>query len=111
MKEVDPNGIDPHSPGAKLDAGKAEVLKYVIAYFPLALKGVSEVSAFGAKKYTYKGWETVPDGVDRYSEAMFRHLLKEQEGEEFDQDSGLLHAKQTAWNALARLELMLRAVK
>lgn len=107
-QETDPHGTDPHSPGAKLDAGKPEVLRFALAYFPNALRGVAEVSAFGAKKYTYMGWLTVPDGITRYTEAMGRHLMYELEGEEYDGDSGLLHAKQTAWNALARLELMLR---
>lgn len=106
--EIDPHGTDPHSPGAKLDAGKTAFVKYVIAYFPRALAAVAEVSAFGHQKYTYNGWSTVPEGVDRYTEAMARHLFAEMLGEEYDKDSGLRHAAQTTWNALARLELKLR---
>lgn len=47
----------------------------------------------------------VDDGIARYTDAMDRHNL---EGIESHDDSGLLHAAQVAWNALARLELMLR---
>jgi len=39
---------------------------------------------------------------------MYRHLLKEHIGEQRDKDTQLLHAAHAAWNALARLELMLR---
>ena len=39
---------------------------------------------------------------------MLRHLLAEMRGEDVDPDTGLLHAAHTAWNALARLDLMLR---
>jgi hypothetical protein len=38
---------------------------------------------------------------------MMRHLLQEPYTVR-DEDSGLLHAAQVAWNALARLELKLR---
>jgi hypothetical protein len=50
----------------------------------------------------------VERGIDRYTDAMLRHALAEGI-EEFDTESGLKHAAHTAWNALARLELMLRA--
>jgi hypothetical protein len=50
----------------------------------------------------------VPDGVNRYSNAMVRHLIKEGKGEFLDPDSSLPHAAHTAWGALARLELILR---
>jgi hypothetical protein len=69
---------------------------------------VSEISTFGAKKYAWAGWEKVDDGINRYSDAMMRHIFKEGMGEETDPDSGLLHAAHTAWGAMARLELILR---
>jgi hypothetical protein len=103
--ESDPTGRAPHEPGAKLDAGKAPVLRGLLAYFPRACRAVADVSAHGAGKYTWRGWETVPDGIDRYGDALVRHLLTE---DERDRDSGLLHAAHAAWNALARLELILR---
>ena len=38
---------------------------------------------------------------------MARHILLEGEGEVRDPETGMLHAAQAAWNALARLELYL----
>ena len=104
LNESDPTGRAPGTPGAKLDAGKAPMLRGVLCYFPLALEQVARVSEYGSKKYSWKGWESVPDGINRYGDALVRHLV--QEGE--DKDTGLLHASHAAWNALARLELMLR---
>ncbi len=92
----------------KYDAGKAPIFRGGLAYFPRAIAAVSEVSNFGASKYAWKGWENVPDGINRYSDAMVRHLAYEGKGEVLDPDSGLLHAAHCAWNSLARLELMLK---
>ena len=107
MAERDPLGLDPHAPGAKLDAGKTRV-GLVLGGFANALEQVARVGTFGANKYSDDGWLFVPEGKVRYTDAMLRHFLAECQGEVYDQDSGLLHAAQTAWNALARLELMLR---
>lgn len=109
MTEADPNGIPPKQAGAKLDAGKAPVMRGVVQYFPRALTLVAGISLFGATKYTWNGWESVPDGVNRYSDAMGRHLVGEAVDGPIDPETGLMHAAQVAWNALARLELMLRA--
>jgi len=107
VKEVDPYLKDQHEPGAKLDAGKNR-LGLVLLGFPRALQAVSEVGTYGAKKYTEGGWEKVPNGQQRYTDALLRHLLKEATGEELDPETEFLHAAHTAWNALARLELILR---
>lgn len=106
--EQDPLGRNPHEPGAKLDAGKVCAFRGAVDYFPRAIEQVAAVSTFGASKYAWKGWETVPEGFERYSDAMVRHLLAEGKGEATDSDSGLFHAAHAAWNALARLELLLR---
>lgn len=92
----------------KDDQGKAPVLKGAVAYFPRAIEGVATVSAFGATKYAWGGWRGVDNGLDRYSDAMVRHLVAEAKGEVLDPESGLLHAAHTAWNALARLELIIQ---
>lgn len=105
--ERDPNGKNPHDGGAKLDAGKNR-LGLVLGGFARALTEVGRVGTYGAGKYTEDGWITVPDGDARYTDAMLRHLLAEMRGEDVDPDTGLLHAAHTAWNALARLDLMLR---
>lgn len=92
----------------KYDGGKPSTYRGVVQYFPRAVNAVAEISTFGAKKYAWNGWEAVPDGIARYSDAMVRHLFKEGAGEDVDPDSGLLHAAHLAWGALARLELILR---
>ena len=107
LAESDPLGRNPNEPGAKLDAGKAPVFRGLLDYFPRACSAVAEVSEVGAKKYTWKGWETVPDGYNRYSDALARHLLKGTY-ELLDVDTNLTHAAHAAWNALARLELLMK---
>jgi hypothetical protein len=102
---VDPNGIPQHAPGAKLDSGKP--MGGLLVDFGRALLAVAEVGTYGAYKYTRGGWQHVPDGINRYTDALFRHLLLEQR-ELYDQESELLHAAHSAWNALSRLELILR---
>jgi hypothetical protein len=106
--EEDPTGADPHSKGAKLDAGKSPVFQGLFDYFPRACLHVADVSDVGAKKYTWKGWESVPNGYTRYSDALSRHLLKKGIEGDFDSDTMLLHDAHIAWNAMAILELKLR---
>ena len=108
MTEKDPRGTPPHHPGAKLDAGKTRA-GLVLGGFARALLEVSAVGTFGATKYTPHGWASVPNGIERYTDAMHRHLLAEATGERLDCDSGLAHAAHAARCALARLDLMLRA--
>lgn len=102
----DPSQIS--SGAVKYDGGKAPIYRGAVSYFPRAIGAVAQISAFGASKYAWKGWESVPDGFNRYSDAMVRHLAYEGQGEVLDPNSGLLHAAHAAWNALARLELLLK---
>jgi hypothetical protein len=106
--ELDPTGRDQHQPGAKLDAGKTRA-GLVINGFSRALMAVAEIGTYGANKYTPNGWMEVPNGVSRYTDAMHRHFLREASGEFYDPETSLPHAAHAAWNALARLELTLRA--
>lgn len=106
--EKDPSGKDQHEPGAKLDAGKLKV-GLVLGGFSKAIAAVVKVGTDGADKYTPDGWIHVEKGVERYTDAMLRHWL--QEHDEAVDASGSLHAAHLAWNALARLELMLRTPK
>lgn len=105
--ELDPDGKSPNEKGAKLDAGKNR-LSLIMFGFALALEEVGKVGTYGANKYTEDGWMSVNNGRKRYTDAMFRHLLREGSGEERDPDTELYHAAHTAWNALARLELTIR---
>lgn len=108
MPEKDPMGFDQHAPGAKLDAGKP--MASLLLDMSRALKAVAEVGTFGARKYTRGGWLEVPNGKERYTDALLRHLLEESSSTT-DKDSGLRHAAHAAWNALARLELELIAAE
>jgi hypothetical protein len=108
LKEIDPNGIGQHDIGAKLDKGKPDAS--LLGMFGKALLAVAEVGTYGAEKYTRGGWEGVSDGINRYTAAMLRHYFAERY-DIYDSDLPVLHAAQVAWNALARLELMLRENK
>lgn len=105
--ETDPHGIDAHTPGAKLDAGKVRP-GLVLGNFARALLAVSAVGTYGAAKYSDNGWVSVPNGIDRYDDAKMRHWLKDKIGEQVDPDTMLSHAAHEAWNALARLDLLIR---
>jgi hypothetical protein len=92
----------------KFDEGKPPMLRGVLHSFPRALEAVAFVSQYGLKKYgrddnSWHGWKLVPDGQDRYADALVRHLA----AHGYDEESGLLHAAHAAWNALAVLELLL----
>ena len=109
LKESDPNGIKAGEPGAKLDANKVPVTRGCFHYFPRALTAIAELSFIGARKYSWKGWEKVEDGIHRYSDALGRHELSIQDDfTRRDKDTGVLEATAVAWNAMARLELILR---
>ena len=102
--EFDPNGIDAHAPGAKLDAGKLRP-HLVLSGFAFAIEQVVKVGTDGAAKYSDNGWREVPDGAERYAEALERHLMKFRQGEIMDKQSGSPHLAHVAWNTLAVLEL------
>ncbi len=111
--ERDPSGKNAKEPGSKLDDGKPAIWQGLLSYFPRACLAVADVSTRVAKKYTWKGWESVPNGIERYGDAMARHQVKEGIEGLYDIGPGglgpdVLHAAQCAWNALARLELILR---
>lgn len=92
--------------GQKHDEGKP-MTGLMIRDFKNALNEVAKVSTFGCKKYgAPSGWQAVPDALNRYDDALARHLLA-QSGHPVDEESGLLHRAHLAWNALATLELML----
>lgn len=107
--EKDPTGKKHNEKGAKLDGGK--IMADLLVDFARALTEVARVSTMGALKYSRGGWQDVKDGPERYSAAMWRHLLKEKIEGRFDSESSdpkVRHAAQIAWNALARLDLTLR---
>lgn len=104
--EEDPAGLNPSvDMGAKLDANKPDMS--LLIDFGQALKEVAMVGTFGMKKYKRGSWLHVKDGIVRYTAADLRHIMAENH-EVYDKDSGLKHAAHHAWNALSRLELMIR---
>lgn len=105
----------------KMDAGKLPVMNGVFLRFPRAMQEIARVSAAGTTKYevpiTDMGYADVENGEDRYTDALGRHLLAQAlEGDVNVERGGalpaegvaLLHAAQAAWDALARLEIMLK---
>jgi len=99
------------TPTVKDSAGKIAVARGSLLRFPLALQAVAEVSTFGCRKYNAPlgdmGYLRVTDGYASYTDAIVRHLLDEQREVRNPQDGNVLHAAQVAWNALARLEILL----
>lgn len=108
-----------HEAGAKLDGEKPDAS--LLLDFSRALEQVALVGTYGRIKYTRGGWLSVPDGIIRYTAALIRHLFKLNTEGKFDQDpyydtpegaqfkNRIRHRAQVAWNALAALELELRA--
>lgn len=85
----------------RFNEGKAE-LSYMMS-LPKASAGVSAAFAMGAKKYARDNWKK---GLDRNQliDSALRHLTKSQNGEVFDEESGLDHLFHFAWNALVLAE-------
>lgn len=96
-----------HVKGAKDDSGKNRV-SLVLGGFAEAILEVCKVGTFGANKYTDNGWQSVPNGIARYEDALFRHFLAYKSGEFLDPESKLPHLAHCAWNALAVLSLNLK---
>ena len=92
----------------KHDQHKPPVAKGALCMFPRAIRAVADMSAHGAEKYSWYNWLTVPDAIERYGDALVRHVMDEAVDGLIDPDSKHLHAAAAAWNALARLELILR---
>lgn len=107
IKEADPTGRKPSDAGAKLDQGKNR-MGLVLGGFSRALEAVSRIGTFGANKYSDNGWMSVPKGVERYSDALLRHMFKHLQGEVVDKDSGMPHLWHMSWNSLAITELTMR---
>lgn len=107
MSEIDPNGIEAHTAGAKLDAGKMRVW-LCVGGFSRAIAAVADVTSKGAIKYSPNGWMSVPDGQERYMDAFGRHMLALGRGEIIDVDTGAMHKAQMIWNLMASLELELQ---
>lgn len=92
--------------GTKYDDGKLRLAEMMLD-FGVAMEELCKVWEYGAAKYEKSNWKQVKDpdgscGIDRYTNAMLRHLMAERYGMH-DDESHLLHAAHIAFNALARL--------
>lgn len=92
--------------GIKHDDNKPRLAEMIVD-FKEPLLSLCKVWEFGANKYSKSNWKLVDNGKDRYTNAMLRHLVQEDDKEE-DDESGLLHASHIAFNALARLYFILQ---
>lgn len=93
------------SDGIKYDEGKPRLAEMLID-FRIPLTAVCRVWEFGANKYEKSNWKKVDNAIDRYTNAMLRHLIAE-DSKMTDDESRCLHAAHVAWNALARLHFIL----
>lgn len=90
--------------GKKYDSGKS-MIGTAIRIFAEALLGVGKCIEFGTHKYPDpSNWKHVGGGIDRYQDAMQRHLALYNSGQEFDEETGLPHLYHMCWNALAITE-------
>ena len=106
--------IEEELPGGSTQDKKYDQGKPMVALmkrdFAKALMAVAEVTTYGVEKYNQPGsWRLVKDAWRRYEDALGRHDL-EMNKEDYDRESGLLHAAHRAWNALATLELQLNSM-
>ena len=97
------------SEGRKYDSNKPRLAEMIID-FKEPLLQLCKVWEFGANKYEKSNWKLVENGRDRYTNAMLRHLVQEEDFL-FDDESKLLHASHIAFNALARLYFIVQELK
>lgn len=89
----------------KADVGKSNPL-LVEVDLSRALHAVNRVLDYGAEKYERAGWKKVE--AERYDAAQRRHRRSRDQGEIFDQESGLSHLAHEACNALFLLEMFIK---
>ena len=87
--------------GIKYDKNKPRLAEMIID-FKEPLESLCQVWEFGANKYGKSNWKQLDNGVERYTNALLRHLIAEDDNL-FDDETKLLHAAHIAFNALARL--------
>ena len=92
--------------GRKDDKGKMRY-SLMVEGMPKGLAKIVEVLEHGAIKYDVHNWQKVDNGIERYKEAFYRHVMNIDGGLfSKDKDSGLLHLAHIACNALFLMELM-----
>lgn len=84
--------------GMKYDGGKP-LWSLLMEGCARSVAGVVSILTFGARKYAPNSWQTVPDGYNRYRDALYRHLHAIERGETHDEESGLPHWHHLLCNA------------
>lgn len=92
--------------GTKYDQDKPRFAEMIID-FKEPLQELCKVWEFGANKYSKSNWKLVENGKDRYTNALLRHLIAE-EDKLTDDETELYHAAHIAFNALARMYFILK---
>ena len=87
--------------GVKADGGKAQP-RLLMQSMPNAVREICEVLTYGANKYTPDNWKKVE--ADRYTDALYRHLLAYHAGELFDSETNKHHLAHAACCILFLLE-------
>jgi len=82
--------------GLKFDGGK---LRWSLIPFS-AVEDVVKVLTVGEKKYKKDNWKYVDNAVERYTDALFRHLSAWMKGEQLDKETGLSHLAHACTNIL-----------
>lgn len=88
--------------GLKFDGGKPRT--GLLPWGPL--EQVAWVLTYGAEKYEPQSWQAVPNGAERYWDALCRHVTAHGRGEIIDPETGLPHMAQIATNALFILHFL-----
>lgn len=107
FESISPHVVIPdQTVGIKYDGGKPRLAEMMMDFAPEMIE-LCKVWEFGADKYSKSNWKLVDNGIDRYTNAMLRHLLAETNNL-YDDETKLLHAAHIAFNALARLHFILK---
>lgn len=96
-----------HEQADRYNEGKPE-LSYILDA-PLAMQGLANRFALGAKKYSRDNWKKgLPD--TQVIDSLLRHLSAYQNGEMHDEDGGL-HVDAIVWNAVVLSEQYHKAME
>ncbi|MCI4435395.1 MAG: hypothetical protein JHC33_01110 [Ignisphaera sp.] len=72
---------------------------------PVVVTAINKVLQYGAKKYKPNNWRNV-DNINRYWDALMRHCMAIEQGEDLDSESGLPHRDHALCNIAFLTELI-----